>query len=186
MDCAITNCEHSASINGMCKRHYHRQWRRKRGEGIELPPLGLPETDLAYAAGIIDGEGSIGIACKKPEKSNHSPNHFAHITVGMTDHQVPEWLHETFGGNLRYKPADPPRRAQASWRVSYRLARRFLKAVQPYLKVKNPQAALALQLYDDDCIKVGATATGYAVAEDEIARRDELRIAIGRLNQRTA
>ena len=71
----------------------------------------IAETDIAYIAGLFDGEGSIhfkrGIEKKKKHKGkgyriSNSPCVSMEIT--MTDHSVLIWLHEVLGvGTLRPK-----------------------------------------------------------------------------------
>ena len=45
---------------------------------------------LAYLAGLIDGEGTIGVA----------PSGSLRLRIGMTDRKTVHWLHHTFGGTF--------------------------------------------------------------------------------------
>ena len=71
----------------------------------------IAETDLAYIAGLFDGEGSIhfkrGIEKKKKHKGEGyrlSNSMRISMEITMTDHSVLIWLHEVLGvGTLRPK-----------------------------------------------------------------------------------
>lgn len=104
----------------------------------------ITETDLAYAAGIVDGEGSI---------FGHTPNSGGgnvsiRVSVSMTDFVVPEWLHKKFGGSLSYGRYDknPKYKPYASWTVASRQAETFLDLAIPHLRAKKEQALVALEI----------------------------------------
>ena len=58
---------------------------------------------LAYAAGIIDGEGCIGVYQHKlnPKRGEIHPRHILNVKVAMTDKKVILWLYKHFGGSWR-------------------------------------------------------------------------------------
>jgi hypothetical protein len=108
---------------------------------------------LAYAAGFLDGEGFIGISrsVPKPEWHNRArtTRYEPSVVIVNTSHSVLMWFHETFGGNLASRTsqkagATGPRKDQWKWTVGNRMAADFLKAVAPYLKVKQRQAELVV------------------------------------------
>lgn len=105
----------------------------------------------AYAAGIIDGEGSI----HTQQKNQQTPT--VSVSVQMTDIRVINHLHAVFGGGVyavrRLKPTTLPQggfvknaRPQYIWRLSARTTTKFLNGIMPYLIVKRTQAELALAL----------------------------------------
>lgn len=104
----------------------------------------MKKTDLAYTAGIIDGEGSIGIYPQR--QGNKSIAYALQVVVASTDEWLPLWLKFAYGGNIhnekRYKEYHSPCWA---WSISTRQAGEFLKLVLPYLHLKRPQAELAIQ-----------------------------------------
>ena len=102
----------------------------------------MREQDLAYAAGIIDGEGSIGISRRK---SNDS--YLLTVQVSMTNDAVPEWLHRNFGGNIgTYQPGKMSLSSKpiTKWAVFGTRAQEFLRGIYPYLHEKERQASVAL------------------------------------------
>ena len=105
-------------------------------------------TDLAYTAGIFDGEGWAIIA---PYNHNSTFNgrvyarHRMRIGVSNTSQPMLQWLRRTWGGNIYLVyPQKGKRRACYSWQPSERLATRFLSQILPYLNTKVIQAKLAL------------------------------------------
>ena len=105
----------------------------------------VTETGKAYAAGLIDGEGSIYIACGRMPRSNE-PKYQAFITVTTCDKVLPGWMHEHFGGSCNKKVATAIRRGAISWQLS---GRRniiwFLELIRPYLTLKQEQADLMIE-----------------------------------------
>jgi hypothetical protein len=60
---------------------------------------------LAYLAGIIDGEGSIYIGRFKRNDKRHIDHYQTNITICNTERSLTDWLYETFGGSLsEYTP----------------------------------------------------------------------------------
>ena len=71
----------------------------------------MSEVDMAYIAGLFDGEGSIhfkrGIEKKKKHKGDgyrYSNSMLISMDITMTDYSVLVWVHEVLGvGTLRPK-----------------------------------------------------------------------------------
>lgn len=90
----------------------------------------------AWAAGLFDGEGSIGIY-----------NNRVMLRINMGDKEALEWFRCTVEvGMLRWCPPRPPTRASHVWTASSHNDARFvLKKLLPMLVVKRKQAMLALR-----------------------------------------
>jgi hypothetical protein len=99
---------------------------------------------LAYTAGVIDGDGSISISREGGRKGTR--NYTLSIWVANTDRRLLDWLRSVYGGSV----SNPQKRSQyrkpmyqyhlTGWRVAT-----LLGLLLPYLKLKHPQAELALQ-----------------------------------------
>lgn len=94
---------------------------------------------LAWAAGIIDGEGCIFF--------NKQKNSFTlRVEVVQLDPRMPRKLEELFGGNVKFKAKRP----QPHWRPIYvwyvcaQRAANVLMEILPWLIVKREQAELAI------------------------------------------
>ena len=106
----------------------------------------LKARDLAYAAGIIDGEGYIAIV-KYPDKKCRVGYHYAlRGQVGMGNPTVPMWLYLTFDGSLgTYPPYKKGWKERHIWQVTTAQAGQFLELILPYLKEKVGQAKIAVE-----------------------------------------
>lgn len=95
----------------------------------------MKETDLAYLAGLLDGEGHFGL--------RKSQTGFAVIIqVQMTDEAVLTWARNTFGGNLELnREATEKHERVIRWTVGGKeKVKPLLLALLPYLKVKKANA----------------------------------------------
>ena len=97
---------------------------------------------LAYAAGIMDGDGCFCLA--KTTKYN---NHLASITVKMTDRVVPTWLKAELGGNIHFQASSDPKGENTyQWSISNRQhISRLIPDLLPYLKTKRLSAIVILE-----------------------------------------
>ena len=101
---------------------------------------------LAYTAGIVDGEGCIAIRHqRKQTKSGHTMTYAILVHVDNTNEWLMRWLQFNFGGQITLNKGTGNRRDWFTWRIYTRQAAIFLKLILPYLKIKRPQAELALQ-----------------------------------------
>lgn len=105
---------------------------------LESATIGaMTDTELAYIAGIIDGEGYL------------SGRNRIFLRVNMIDKPVIEWLCKTVGGRVEL-------RHNGKWRDQWAwyLPRKhglidFLREVLPYLRVKHEQAQAIITYHDN-------------------------------------
>jgi hypothetical protein len=105
----------------------------------------LTITDLAYAAGIIDGEGTIGIYGHRKNASKYKYSDLV-VQVANTKVELIQWLQFKFGGKFCF--FQPHRLRQSSfynWRLYNKKAVEFIKLILPYLKIKRANAELAIE-----------------------------------------
>lgn len=102
--------------------------------------------DLAYAAGIVDGEGCVSLTrCNRSDVASGYVN-VLKVAVAMTTPSIPTWLHTTFGGSLTKKKASyNNHRDVYTWMVQSNQAQIFLEQLTPHLKLKAHQAKLGVQ-----------------------------------------
>lgn len=133
---------------------------------------------LAYLAGAIDSDGTIGIK-RSTYAMRHGnggqPTYSERVALRHVTPQIPHLLRDTFGGGLRVEaPQGPNRRPMWSWTVTDLRAAECLRALRPYLKVKTAQAdtALALRVVKDASkaarVAVGRGHVGAAVRPEAI------------------
>lgn len=136
----------------------------------------LSETDKAYIAALIDGEGCILIQKTRPNGAECSPKYTLCVTVGITYEPTVRYLHNVFGGTYASKRIRVPGwKPQWVWRVSGARAVECLEVVYPYLKEKREQAWLGLeyskQLTLTKTMKLG-------VPSEELALREGYYLAL--------
>ena len=105
----------------------------------------VSECNLAYFAGLFDGEGCVNVVEVKPKPGRHSPTFQTLAQVSMTDRRSLDLLFITFGGRIRLSTKKGSRPIWV-WRVYHKNAKRFLEAILPYLVVKKYQAELLIEL----------------------------------------
>ena len=130
----------------------------------------ISETDIAYIAGLFDGEGSIQIkrAIEKKKKHNGKPGYRLsnsmriNMEVTMTDESVLRWLHEVLGvGTLRPKKVKGKRKdgtkylPQWKWRATFRDAYYVCRLLWPYAHTKLPKIQKVIDHYGDSKIMNG-------------------------------
>ena len=105
--------------------------------------LGMKKTELAYLAGIIDGDGFISI-----RPVNNTRKIAIHIGVVSTDLPLLEWIVERFGGYVYHRPAPkkkPHWKTKYEWRLQHQHIVPVLKSIMPYLIIKKEHARLAIK-----------------------------------------
>ena len=101
------------------------------------------QTTLAYAAGILDGEGHFSIIFHRPHNRHH-----AIVGVMNTNKDLMEWLKSTFGGAIYHRvgPYNKPHwKDRYEWRLHQRAQEAVLPSVLPFLIIKREQAKLIIE-----------------------------------------
>ena len=105
-------------------------------------------TDIAYLAGIIDGEGSIYIGNFSCNATTGAKYYQTNIEITNTDKNLVDWLLNTFGGLLlTYTAKQTPknsRRTVYRWVATGERVTHLCEIMMPYLVAKRRQAILLL------------------------------------------
>jgi hypothetical protein len=102
----------------------------------------ISDVDLAYAAGVFDGEGSVSLDMK--QKAAHRAKHgVLRVNVTNTCEELIDWFEDKFGGHTYMNDSRSSRNVH-KWQAGARVARDFLQQVLPYLIVKRRQAEIAI------------------------------------------
>lgn len=112
--------------------------------------------DKAYLAGLIDGEGHIGISRVRTSKSakgcKRGMAYRLTLSIRMTDKRGPAFALESTGKGslLLLKPstARPNRRPVWNWAAWSREAASVLREVLPFLRVKSEVVQVALEFQE--------------------------------------
>jgi len=122
----------------------------------------IGEVDIAYIAGLFDGEGSINIKRGIEKKKRHKgkPGYrFSNsirisMEITMTDKSVLIWLHEVLGvGTLKPKTVrglrkdGTPYLKQYKWRCVFRDAYHVCCLIWPFAHTKLPKIQQVIEHY---------------------------------------
>jgi len=103
----------------------------------------MNKEELAYTAGIIDGEGCIRLA--KRGNTNGLVSYYIGVEVGMTNKDIIYWLKDKYGGSITIRNSHGNRKTRYDWSLRTKMAVDFLKMIYPYLRVKKYNADIALR-----------------------------------------
>ena len=103
----------------------------------------MNQNDIAYIAGLFDGEGSVSYYQRKEKQKNKKKayNYWViRCEMSMTDQYVMEWFYKTLDvGTLTKRLPTKSwvgRKMQWRWRCGYRDAYSFAKIIWPHTQVK--------------------------------------------------
>jgi hypothetical protein len=133
-------------------RSYHAVQRRTKILGLvdemKWKPrreYSLTEAEKGYIAGILDGEGNVGVL------HAHGPQWIsARVQITNTDERLIKWLQEKLGGVTRVtnRQTSKQKTAYALIIEDMRDVKYFLNTIKSYLIVKKEQAELLLKFVD--------------------------------------
>ena len=136
--------------------------------------MDIKETDLAWLAGIIDGEGSIGAS--KSKSSTGKDAYSIQLQIENTNLPMMEKfvnITEKLGAHRRLKTSVKNINKNPKWKNSYRYnitkqseVKAILGAIRPYLVAKEPQANLILE-WIEHRQKMPRHAKGYKMPHDK-------------------
>ncbi|MDE2439204.1 MAG: hypothetical protein KGN01_07495 [Patescibacteria group bacterium] len=130
-------------------------------------PLPMTETEKAYLAGILDGEGSISLTLNYPKKRKGMILITPRVTIASTSQPLIDWLKlklTDLGAYTLHKQGKDRRVCCLiifSWR-----SLRLIKTIYPYLIIKKDRATLLFNFWDIRKTHLGKP---YSKEEIEIA-----------------
>lgn len=137
----------------------------------------------AWAAGFIDGEGSLQLRPYN-RAGTASRRHFPVIAVGQTVIEPLERLQEMYGGNIYLRtPANEKHRPCWAWTITGGLrTRACLERVMPWLVVKREEAEILLAY----TLRMRGPSQGNLgrLTDAELAERDEMAVSLSALKSR--
>ena len=141
----------------------------------------MKEIDLAYVAGIIDGEGCIGLYSNTHKYLNKHreirPRYCLTVTVCNTNEELIKWFHSLFGGHLHYRKSKEEKwKPQWECKLSANKALDFLKLIYPYLRLKKPQAEIAFRFQERQ--------QGHRLTDQELIIAASEKVLMANLNKR--
>lgn len=145
-------------------------------------PFSIPDDPaaIAYAAGLLDGEGYVGINTAFDRKASKTLSYGVRVQITNTNAALMTWLLDHFGGHVAQ---DKNRRAgwkdAYRWTVNGRNAGQLLSALLPYLVIKREQANVGISLCDLQ-VRLGRRQP----SPEDLAKKEEMKSKIHVLNRR--
>ena len=143
----------------------------------------MKKTELAYIAGLFDGEGCIHISRIKSSKHTHGLRHQLTVDMCMANPFLPELFQFHFGGQYGTKKVPDDHKSQWRWRTSSHIASEFLKTILPYLKIKRDEALLAVEFQER--IELHGRGSSRPVTDGEFAVREAQYILLRNLKDKS-
>lgn len=128
------------------RERLHAERRAKSWARKAVRQSAVSETDRAYAAGIVDGEGCIRINIRRAPLQRGVGQLTLIVHVTNTKRALVEWLMERWPqGTISSKQPDHEHNRQGSfvWSVVANRALAFLDDIYPFLLIKREQAKAA-------------------------------------------
>lgn len=108
------------------------------------------DTEIAYLAGIIDGEGSLTIGNYSANKKTGVLHYQTILSITNSDMNLINWLRSVFGGNSwKYSAKQTPknsRQAYYRWVATGDLLTHICQLVQPFMIIKSKQVEIMLKM----------------------------------------
>lgn len=141
--------------------------------------LKMIETEKAYLAGLIDGEGSVSIIRATTPNARHGISHQLRIMVFNTDFKMISWVKKTVGYRyISYRKQQSERHKPSyAYSVTAQKAIEVLRAVYPYMITKRAQAEVAF-MFSSTIKNVGRK----GIEQEVFSFRDECKLKINSLN----
>lgn len=112
-----------------------------------MPAYNGSETDIAWAAGLLDGEGCFGLNKFTRKDRNGYREIRTSIQCNMTVIEPLAELKRIFGGFLNgpYTRANPKHKPYYKWSITNRKSIEYaIRLMRPYIRVKRHDAAIVL------------------------------------------
>lgn len=110
----------------------------------------MTETDLAYLAGIIDGEGCFFIGLYRTNATKNLLNYHTYIKISNTEKKLMDWIHEKAGSTNNQQ--ERKTRISLKERTIYncqftgKILDALLPKIYPYLIVKQRQCEIMIDI----------------------------------------
>ena len=142
----------------------------------------MKKTDLAYMAGIFDGEGCICIG-KHQKKKTWNPTYSLKVNLVMCNPYIPNLFCFTFGGIVYERKRHERHLSEWNWQLNSAKAIPFLTVLLPYLKLKRDEARLAIEFQKNK--KNTHTSRGNPYKPEQVALFEAQKILLKSLHNKS-
>ncbi len=106
----------------------------------------LTKVQIAWLAGLIDGEGCISIVKGKPKGENKSTIYYLSLAMNMIDKPTIKLVQKLTGGSVCKRVVrGPNKRTFYSWTLTCQRALELLRIIKPYSITKATQVRLGIE-----------------------------------------
>jgi len=146
--------------------------------------------NLAYLAGILDGEGSISILKAMEARRNWRPRYSLRLSVDNTSAILIDWLQKNFDGHIHKRKSRRDSRENVNvanhqkaffWYCGGNKASDILSLCLPYLMVKKEVAKIALKFQRT----FKGKRTAYRLLPEILSLREQYYVRVKSLNGRS-
>ena len=139
---------------------------------------------LAYAAGLLDGEGCIRIETGKGGKRAVSISYWLRVSITNADEPIVIWLKQYFGGQIHiHQQKNPKWKVSYIWRITAVEASNFLKLLLPYIQIKKNQAEIAISFQEEKTYYYKHRDQNIIIPQDIIDKRELVRQQLVQMKQ---
>jgi hypothetical protein len=141
--------------------------------------------DIAYLAGLWDGEGCFTIGYTAIKRRRLSPYWYAVASICMTERGGIELLQQIFGGTIHTRQRDEGLKPVYEWKLWSLKAKHLAETLLPHLRVKQ-NAAKTLINFQTYVTQQSAEFAhgGNVLTQEDMQRRDAFRQEIKGWNHR--
>lgn len=139
----------------------------------------ITETDYAYLAGLIDGDGCVLVRRRdhkaRPGDRQRGPSFSLNVKVGGETKHIYDLRKKHGNVGSVYTRKGKRKRHLAEWTIAAKRGRALLEKVVPHLILKRPQGLLVLQM--------PWPGSRWGVTPELRAEQERIRLEIKRLNK---
>lgn len=107
----------------------------------------VPIWDIAYLAGLVDGEGYLGAGNERAKSKGEGGDITPRVTISNNNYEVLGWARTLLGlGYIETRNGKGKRNTNYTLRLTGPKCEPFLRLLRPFLKVKVHQADLLIEL----------------------------------------
>lgn len=107
--------------------------------------MNMTKYELAYLAGIIDGEGCFTIEIDPPKSYRKGTLYTCRLSIINTDERLKTWLVDKVGGKIHVRKDIAGRKPCYAWRAYANILDELLPKIIPFLICKKDEAIAVLK-----------------------------------------
>jgi hypothetical protein len=135
----------------------------------------VTETQRAYIAGVVDGEGCISLSKTRVKRKTfpfYTYTYHLSLSIGNTNKEIIEYINNVYPSNIYLQAQCGWKKRAYIWKISDTKLVPFLKKIERYLIIKKKQCVLAKQ-YFNSITKNKIKGFHQMLDEGEVSKREK-------------